>query len=143
MSKKPALKHITPSECWEALQSNPRANLIDVRSTSEYRFVGHPVGAKHIPWIDEPDWVVNPNFVKQVRELMLGGIICNDESECAPIFLLCRSGVRSLDAGKALIEAGFPDVYNVLEGFEGDLDDDHHRNTLGGWRVEGLPWEQS
>ncbi|MBL8521822.1 MAG: rhodanese-like domain-containing protein, partial [Betaproteobacteria bacterium] len=29
-----------------------------------------------------------------------------------------------------------------LEGFEGELDDNHHRGTLGGWRKEGLPWEQ-
>jgi hypothetical protein len=31
----------------------------------------------------------------------------------------------------------------VLEGFEGEKDGDEHRNTIGGWRVGGLPWEQS
>ena len=59
-----------------------------------------------------------------------------------PVVLICRSGVRSLEAGKVLVEAGVKDVYNVAEGFEGQLDDKHHRSTQGGWRFHGLPWEQ-
>jgi hypothetical protein len=31
----------------------------------------------------------------------------------------------------------------MLEGFEGDMDASKHRNTKGGWRTAGLPWEQS
>lgn len=124
------------------LGENSRAVLIDVRSNMEFLFVGHPEGALHLPWIDEPDWDINPNFVRQVRELMLGGIICDDDAGCAPIILICRSGKRSVDAGNLLIEAGFKDVYNVLDGFEGELNDDHHRSSLGGWRFEGLPWAQ-
>jgi len=124
------------------LEENSRAVRVDVRSNMEFLFVGHPEGALHLPWIDEPDWDINPNFVRQVRELMLGGIICDDDAGCAPIILICRSGKRSVDAGNLLLEAGFRDVYNVLDGFEGELDDDHHRSTLGGWRFEGLPWAQ-
>lgn len=123
------------------LQENARAVLIDVRSTMEYLMIGHPVGAVHISWMDEPDWVVNPHFVAEVRKLMLGGISCHDD--CAPILLICRSGNRSLDAGEALIEAGFSRVFNVKGGFEGPLDSHHHRSTTAGWRFEGLPWEQS
>jgi len=59
-----------------------------------------------------------------------------------PIILICRSGNRSLDAGRALEDAGFTQVANVLHGFEGELDGDHHRNAKSGWRHEGLPWEQ-
>lgn len=136
------LKHLTPRQAYDLLQANARAILIDVRSNMEFLFVGHPKGAIHIPWIDEPDWDINPNFVRQIRELMLGGIICDDDSGCAPIILICRSGKRSVEAGNLLIEAGFKDVYNVLDGFEGELDEHHHRSTLGGWRFEGLPWEQ-
>ena len=44
--------------------------------------------------------------------------------------------------GKALEDAGFTDIYNVTDGFEGPLDDDHRRGTAGGWRHAGLPWEQ-
>lgn len=135
-------KPINPKQAWEMLQDNPRTVLIDIRSTMEYLFVGHPKGAVHVPWIDEPDWVVNPHFVTDVRKLMLGGVSCHEGVGCAPIVLICRSGKRSLEAGARLLDAGFQEVYHIDEGFEGDLDDDHHRGTLGGWRFHGLPWEQ-
>ena len=59
------------------------------------------------------------------------------------VVLICRSGQRSIAAGVELEKAGFSEVYNVLEGFEGPLDDSHHRGSVGGWRKEGLPWEQT
>jgi len=59
------------------------------------------------------------------------------------VLLLCRSGVRSVDAAKALEAAGYQHLVNILEGFEGPLDEHKHRGTLGGWRFHGLPWEQS
>ena len=136
------VQHLTPKQAYELLQHNPRAILVDVRSNMEFLFVGHPTGAIHIPWIDEPDWDINPHFVRQIRELMLGGIICDEGDGCAPIILICRSGKRSVEAGNALIESGLRDVYNVLDGFEGELDDNHRRSSLGGWRFDGLPWEQ-
>ncbi len=135
-------KSLTPKEAWEIIHSNPRAILVDVRSSMEFLFVGHPKGAVHIPWIDEPDWVVNPDFVRSIRELMLGGVIDAEGSGSAPIMLICRSGKRSREAGRLLLESGFGDVCNIEEGFEGELDDDHHRSTTGGWRFHGLPWEQ-
>jgi rhodanese-related sulfurtransferase len=131
------VKTLSPKEAYKLLQEHPNAVLIDVRSHMEYLFVGHPAGAIHIPWIDEPDWKQNPHFLTQVRQTMLGGA-----SGAAPVVLICRSGVRSLEAGKALIEAGVKDVYNVAEGFEGQMDEKHHRSALGGWRYHGLPWEQ-
>lgn len=137
-----ALKSLTPRQAWGLLQEDPRALLIDIRSTMEYLFVGHPIGAVHIPWIDEPDWVVNPHFVAKVRELLLGGAVCDTGSGCVPLVLICRSGKRSKEAGKALIEAGLGNVHHVDEGFEGELDDQHHRSSVGGWRFHGLPWEQ-
>ena len=86
----------------------------------EYFFVGHPVGAHHVAWNDGPDWEINPHFVGQVKKVA---------SMNRPIVLICRSGHRSLDAGHALEKAGFTEVYNVLDGFEGPLDDKHHRGT--------------
>ena len=47
------------------------------------------------------------------------------------------------DAGMALEKAGFTQVFNVLDGFEGEPDDNGHRSTECGWRYEGLPWTQS
>ncbi|RRQ21850.1 rhodanese-like domain-containing protein [Thiohalobacter thiocyanaticus] len=126
----------------ELLEHNPRAVLIDVRSNMEFLFVGHPVGAVHVPWIDEPDWVINPHFVTQVRQVLLGGVCREPDAGCAPVILICRSGKRSLEAGRALLAAGIADVYHVAEGFEGEIDENHHRSSVGGWRFRGLPWEQ-
>lgn len=137
------VRGLSPQEAWEYLQNNPRAILIDVRSNMEYLFVGHPVGAIHVPWIDEPDWQINPHFITQIRKLLLGGVCAADgDFSCAPVILICRSGKRSLEAGKLLARNGFKEVYNISEGFEGDLDAGHHRSSIGGWRFHGLPWEQ-
>ena len=134
------LKTVTAVKAWEISQQDPRTLLIDVRSSMEFLFVGHPTGAIHIPWIDEPDWVINKNFVTEVRKLALGGLNKNDDD--VPIILICRSGNRSDDAGILLINSGIKNVCHIDEGFEGKLDDDHHRSSAGGWRFRGLPWEQ-
>lgn len=134
-------KSISCKQAHDMLQEDPRAVLIDIRSNMEFLFIGHPVGAISIPWIDEPDWQINPHFAAEVRKTLLGGILCHGD-DCAPVILICRSGHRSLDAGELLLKEGFSQVYNVDEGFEGALDDHHHRSTVGGWRYHNLPWEQ-
>jgi rhodanese-related sulfurtransferase len=136
------VKSLTPKDAFELLKRDPRAVLIDTRSNMEFLFIGHPLGAINIPWIDEPDWKINPNFATEVRKVLLGGLSHLDAVGSSPVVLICRSGKRSLEAGELLIKEGFTDVYNVLEGFEGELDDQHHRSTVGGWRHAGLPWEQ-
>ena len=137
------VQSLTPKEAYQKLKDDPRGVLVDVRSAMEFLFVGHAAGSVHVAWIDEPDWEVNPDFVKQVRQVMLGGVSSSDEHDTdAPVLLICRSGKRSKEAGEALINAGFTEVYNVSEGFEGDLDENHQRSTKGGWRFHGLPWEQ-
>lgn len=133
---------LSPKAAWKMTQDDPRALLIDIRSSMEFLFVGHPVGAVHIPWIDEPDWDVNPNFVADIRKLMLGGVVCVIDEGCAPIILICRSGKRSKEAGDLLINEGLKRVFHVDEGFEGDLNEHHQRSTINGWRFHGLPWEQ-
>lgn len=136
------VKTVTAKEAYNFLQNDPRALLIDVRSNMEFLFIGHPVDAISIPWIDEPDWIVNPNFAAEVRKLILGGLDHRSEGHNVPVFLICRSGKRSLEAGIELLKQGFHEVYNIAEGFEGELDDNHHRSTLAGWRFDGLPWSQ-
>jgi len=133
---------LTPSQAWELIQQDNRSLLIDIRSTMEFLFVGHPAGAIHIPWIDEPDWDINPHFAAEIRKLLLGGVLEGDSQHAAPVILICRSGKRSHEAGKTLLEAGLANIYHVDEGFEGERDDQHHRSTTGGWRFRDLPWEQ-
>lgn len=142
MTEKTEPHALTPPQSWQLLQDDSRAVLVDIRSTMEFLFVGHPTGAVHVAWIDEPDWEINPHFVTEIRKLLLGGVVCEGDTECAPVILICRSGKRSLQAGQALLQAGVKNVYHVDEGFEGELDDSHQRGNLGGWRFHKLPWEQ-
>ncbi|MHB1100904.1 MAG: rhodanese-like domain-containing protein [Burkholderiales bacterium] len=127
------MKSLNPKEAFQFLKNNPNAVLVDVRSEIEFLFVGPPVGSIHVPWNDGPDWEINPDFVAHVKKIA---------NEARPVLLICRSGVRSLEAGKSLKEAGFKEIFNVLHGFEGDLDESHRRSSLNGWRHDGLPWEQ-
>lgn len=133
---------LNPQQAYQMLEDDPRAILVDIRSSMEYLFVGHAKGAVHVPWIDEPDWTVNPHFVTDIRKLVLGGAVCSEDEGCSPVILICRSGKRSHEAGKTLLQADFHRVFHVDEGFEGELNDHHQRSTLNGWRFQGLPWEQ-
>lgn len=128
------MEHLHPRQAWETLQASPNTLLIDCRSSVEFYYVGHPVGAINIEWNTAPDFEQNPHFGDDV--LRMAG------RKDRPVILICRSGKRSVEAGLDLEKRGFTNVANVLEGFEGDLDQDHHRGTLGGWRKEGLPWRQ-
>ena len=130
-----SMKHLTPKEAHAFLHTNTDAVFVDVRSEIEFFYVGHPVGAEHIAWQEPPDWEVQPEFAQHVKALVAG-------VKSRPVVLICRSGKRSVDAGKVLENSGFSDVYNVLHGFEGDLDENFHRGHKSGWRFDGLPWAQ-
>jgi rhodanese-related sulfurtransferase len=129
------IKSLHPKQAWSLIDTESSAVLLDVRDRTEFGFVGHPVGAVNIPWKEAPSWAPNPGFLAEVRRRI--------PEPGTPVLLLCRSGQRSLDAAKALAAAGYTDLTNIEEGFEGPLDEHKHRNTLGGWRAHGLPWEQS
>ena len=132
---------LNPQAAFDLLQTEPQSVLIDIRSSMEFLLIGHPVDAVHIPWQDEPDWELNTHFIDQVQELM-SGVVRRDQDSNPAILLICRNGRRTLEAGQALLEAGFRRVYHIGEGFEGPLDNEYHRSTVAGWRFAGLPWEQ-
>jgi rhodanese-related sulfurtransferase len=124
---------VTPAEA-EQLRSQGAAHVIDVRARHEHEYVGRIPDSRLIEWKFWPSGEVNPAFVEEVRK---------HYSTDDTLLLLCRSGVRSHAAGIALAKAGFKHAYNILEGFEGDLDNQQQRGKLGGWRKAGLPWIQS
>mgnify|MGYP001287926032 CR=1 FL=1 len=130
------MKDLLPKEAHEFLRKTPDALFVDVRSDAEFFFVGHPEGAVRVAWFDGVDWTPNPHFVGEVRKLA-------GNSFDRPVVLICRSGRRSADAGTALEADGFTQVYNVVHGFEGDLNERRQRGHLNGWRFDGLPWEQT
>ncbi len=140
MSTKPIA--ISAIDANKMMQAEDNIYLIDIRSSMEFLFIGHPLGAIHIAWMDEPDWEINPHFTAEIRQLILGGVSCPTKSNCAKIILICRSGNRSEMAGQQLLDAGLTHIYHINEGFEGDKDEQHHRSTINGWRFCGLPWEQ-
>ncbi|WP_020559207.1 rhodanese-like domain-containing protein [Thiofilum flexile] len=136
------LIHLQPQAAYEFLQTTSTSLLIDIRSSMEYLFVGHAIGSVHIPWIDEPDWVVDPNFAQIVEKTLASRFKETSPKQDTHVILICRSGKRTLDAADALLKSGFEHVYHVEEGFEGEKDEQNHRSTVGGWRFHGLPWEQ-
>jgi rhodanese-related sulfurtransferase len=125
---------VPPVDAW-ALVTAGAAILIDVRSNEERHFVGHVPAGEHVAWATGVSLNRNPRFVKELDIKVKG-------QKDQPILLLCRSGKRSALAAEAVASAGFSRVYNILEGFEGELDDQQQRGRLDGWRYAELPWVQ-
>ena len=123
---------VTPIEAY-ALMLAGVATLIDVRTRFEHEYVGRVPDTPLIEWKPLGAAAPNPQFVAQVEAL---------EGQRDNLLFLCRSGVRSHAAATALAAAGHEHAYNIVEGFEGDLDEHGHRGAAG-WRHAGLPWVQS
>ena len=129
------MKNLQPQEAFAWLQDHPDALFVDVRMEIESLYVGRPPGVVNVPWYEYPDLQPDPRkFAEAVAREASG--------KEQPVLLICRSGKRTQDAGKALVAAGFSDVQHVVHGFEGELDAHFHRSSLSGWRFDGLPWEQ-
>lgn len=134
----------TPRESLDALMRDPAAQLIDVRTTAEWAYVGSPdLGAAgrdaiRVEWQVFPSMAVNPDFVADLGRALAARGTPKD----APLYFLCRSGVRSKAAATAMTAAGFGRCYNILGGFEGPHDAERHRGGKAGWKAEGLPWIQ-
>jgi rhodanese-related sulfurtransferase len=123
---------VKPVEAHQLVKSGA-AKLVDVRFKFEREYVGRVPETVGIEWKDINTGAVNPNFVEELSRQF---------SRDDRLLFLCRSGVRSDAAAKVATEAGFKNSFNILEGFEGDLDEEKHRGNKGGWRKAGLPWIQ-
>ena len=124
---------LTPQEAWQ-LVSQGQAILVDVRTAEERKFVGYVPDSLHVAWMTGTALNRNPRFV--------GEFSTKVRDKHAVVLLLCRSGKRSAAAAEALTKAGYRNVFNVLEGFEGEIDPKQQRGKLGGWRIHDLPWVQ-
>lgn len=124
--------NVTPQEAWELVSSHV-AVLVDVRTAEERQFVGRVPDSIHVPWAVGPNLQRNPRFVRELEAKVRRDDV---------VVLLCRSGARSVAAAQALTEARFRNAFNILEGFEGELDDLHQRGNHSGWRFHRLPWSQ-
>jgi sulfur dioxygenase len=110
-----------------------KAVLVDIRTHAERAWVGFVSDAVGIEWKVWPGMTMNANFDDELKAAVPAG---------AAVMLLCRSGVRSIAAAERAQSLGYT-AYNILEGFEGDPDNEAHRGQKGGWRYRGLPWRQN
>jgi len=79
---------------------------------------------------------VNENFVEAVKKKF---------KETDTLLIMCRSGGRSAYAINILAKAGFKNVYNIVDGFEGDAlkiegSYNNGRRLINGWKNSGAPW---
>jgi len=123
---------VTPETAARWLASG-EAVMVDVRTDAEREWVGFVPGAVPLAWKQWPGMAMNPGFDDGLKAAVPAG---------QKVVLLCRSGVRSIAAAKRAAELGLQ-AYNILEGFEGDPDQEAHRGRRGGWRFHGLPWRQN
>jgi rhodanese-related sulfurtransferase len=120
---------VSPQLAWQWVTTG-QAVLVDVRTDAEREWVGFVPEATALAWKQWPGMALNPQFDDGVKALG------------KPLLMLCRSGVRSIAAARRATELGAT-AYNILEGFEGDPDDQAHRASRGGWKLRGLPWRQN
>jgi rhodanese-related sulfurtransferase len=136
---------VTAAEAWSTLKREPKAALVDVRTTAEWNYVGLPdltsIGRSllRVEWQTFPSGEINSKFAETLEaELTRTGT-----SRDAPVLFICRSGARSASAAKAMTAIGYTHCYNVSDGFEGRRDEGGHRGTVEGWKAADLPWVQS
>ena len=140
MTTQPYAGDVNSRQALDILRDNPRAVLLDVRSAPEWEFVGRPdlsgLGREPVlvSWQSFPGMECNPDFISAVE--------AEDIGADRVVLLLCRSGQRSKHAATALTERGYQHCFNISDGFEGPKDAAGHRNTVSGWRANGLPWVQ-
>lgn len=139
--------YITSKEAYEHWKLNPDGiKILDCRTPEEYAFVGHAPMAYNIPSKfftyqydavkKEPVMVNNPDFLEDVK---------NKFKTDDTIFVMCRSGGRSASSVNALAKGGFKNVYNIIDGFEGDSIKDSGsyfdgKRMRNGWKNSGAPW---
>jgi len=147
-SKKTVLGlYVTAKEAYDKWKSNPeKIKIIDVRTQEEFLFVGFapmawkiPVAEQSFVWDDEKkQYPLLPkiDFVNRVKEIA---------REDDMLMVMCRSGGRSAIAVNMLAEAGFKNVYQIVDGMEGDIVTDEEsvfkgQRMMNGWKNAGCPW---
>lgn len=122
---------LTPREAFELLQHDPSTVLVDVRSRAELELVGRIPSATHIEWAFYPGMTPNHAFAEQLQSAV--------DKDLKVVFV-CRTGGRSHNAALVAQQLGFQKAYNMLEGFEGEMNSLNQRMQINGWKHAGLPW---
>ena len=130
------IEEISAADAYAALDRNPRAVLLDVRTGPEQMFVGTPTHDRcvRISYTLFPPTQPDPEFLAKVS-----AAIEKDQ----PVYCLCKLGSRSMAAAQTLASAGYAELYNITHGFDGDQNDQGQRRPINGWAAAGLPWHQA
>ena len=139
--------YVTAKEAYEKWKAEPeKVKIIDVRTPEEFLFVGVPTMAWKIPvaaqsyeWdAEKKQFLMKPlmDFAARVQTVAKPG---------ETIMVMCRSGGRSAIAANFLAKAGFKNVYNIIDGMEGDVNADSEsvaqaQPLRDGWKNSGCPW---
>jgi rhodanese-related sulfurtransferase len=139
--------YVTAKEAYEKWQQAPdEINILDVRTPEEYIYIGHAPMAWNIPaFIQTHNWdsekqhfSIKPSaaFINHIKEVF---------KPTDTLYVMCRSGGRSAWAVNQLAEAGYQNVYNITDGFEGDAVSDtgslyKGQRLKNGWKNSGIPW---
>jgi rhodanese-related sulfurtransferase len=146
-------KYFTSREAAGFVAHNAATTLfLDIRTPAEVTFLGMAATADaNVPYMIEtpfPEWdnvkatlklEANPEFIPEVRRRLKAKGLGPENT----IVLMCRSGDRSAAASNLLAEAGYKNVYSVVDGYEGDLaakGPKTGQRAVNGWKNAGLPW---
>lgn len=139
--------YVTSAEAYAKWSASPKSiTILDVRTPEEYIFIGHAPMAFNValalqtyawnPETNEYDLKPVSDFVDQVKKVA---------QPTDTILVTCRSGSRSAMAVNLLAKAGYKYVYNITDGFEGDMVKDetslyYEKRMMNGWKNSGTPW---
>lgn len=126
------VQNICSKEAYNMLVSNNNTFLVDVRTEEEWKNVGVPsLSNKNnvifLSWQLSPFMELNKDFEDRFLSIM-------DDKMSNIIFFLYRSGHRSLMAANFTANLGYKNCYNIIDGFEGNLQNK-------GWKQNNLPWQ--
>jgi rhodanese-related sulfurtransferase len=129
---------------WKA--SPEKVTIIDVRTPEEYSYIGHAAMAYNIPSkLMTMEYNAKKKTYNEVENKDFLAEIQKRFKKNQTLLLMCRSGNRSASAINLLAKAGYKDVYNIYDGFEGDKVKDElsyfkGQRMVNGWKNSGNPW---
>ena len=127
---------LNPTEAFNIAHENSKVLLVDVRSKAELGLVVRIPMALHCEWAFYPGMIANENFVQELTAL----IEKKSQDKSQILIFVCRTGARSHHAANVAANLGYTQVYNMLEGFEGETNASQQRTLINGWKHAGLPW---
>ena len=148
------ITNIESKQAFDVLVSNKNAFLIDVRTQEEFDWVGNVCDNSFcnkqilLTWKNVANLTQSSQFSNILTEIIVKKssslfAIQAEAMQHLQLYFICRSGGRSGLSATHLANLGWQQCFNIVNGFEGDLNNQHQRGKLNGWKVNNLPWRQA